>query len=81
MTFILSIETDAGTYRHGFHLGTDETNAREIAEGAFRWAPRQDKAPGATRIVTVALLQEGRLFDVYGGSWHSADERLAWFLD
>jgi hypothetical protein len=72
-TFILSIETDAGTYQHGYHLGTDERTARQIAEEAYRWAPRQDKAPGATYVRTVALMRDGKLFDCYGGSWSSEE--------
>lgn len=30
MIYVLSIETDAGTYQHGFHLGTDSEIARPL---------------------------------------------------
>lgn len=66
-TFTLSIEETAGTSRqHGFHLGTDERLARQIAEEKFH-AMRKHAMP----IVTVALIREHRLFDVYDGCWHS----------
>jgi len=63
--YILSIETDAGTYQHGFHLGTEPMPAQQIAEEAFHcWAPRQ-----GTQIKTVALKQNGKLCGVYNGEW------------
>ena len=61
--FVLSIETDAGTYRHGFHLGTDEPLARNFAEKAFH----HHRPRIGTRIVTVALMHMDRIFDVYDG--------------
>lgn len=64
-TFTLSIETDAGTYQHGCHLGTIERVARECAEEIF--AKRIPKI--GTRIVTVALIREGKMFDCFDGRW------------
>jgi hypothetical protein len=67
MPFTLSIETDAGTYQHGYHLGTQEPLARAIAENIFaKYRPRQ-----GSRIVTVALKWEHKMFDVYDGEWSS----------
>jgi hypothetical protein len=67
-TFTLSIETDAGTYQHGEHLGTVESIARDVAEEiCVKRIPRQ-----GTRIVTVALKQGGRIVDVFDGrDWMS----------
>lgn len=60
--FTASVETDAGTYRHGYHLGTQEDLARNIIEEIARGAPRM-----GTRIVTVALMKDGKIEDVYDG--------------
>lgn len=61
--FILSIETTSGTRRHGFHLGTIESTARELAVERFR---------NTLDIITVALMRDGKIFDVYyGNGWHS----------
>ncbi len=61
--FVLSIESLDGEVRiHGFHLGTDEAVAREIA--AEMW--------GSTReLRTVALMRDGRIVDVFDGRWSS----------
>lgn len=67
-TFSLSIETDAGTYQHGYHLGTDERMARSFA--AEICLKRRPKI--GTRIRTVALIFDGRMVDVFdGGDWQS----------
>jgi hypothetical protein len=61
--FILSIEPVAGpTYRHGFHLGTDEAVARKFAEDVF----------GALPVRTVALIRDQRIVDVFDGHWDSS---------
>lgn len=63
-TYVLSIETDAGTYQHGFHLGTIHEIAQGIAEHAFKsWTPKQGKV-----IKTVAIKRAGKLW-VYDGTW------------
>jgi hypothetical protein len=63
--FILSIETEAGkSHVHGFHLGTDEHLARQIAEEKFH-ARVQYGLP----VVTVALVRNGKMVDCYGGEW------------
>ena len=64
--FLLSLEMLDGTVRrHGFHLGTDEGVARRIVEEA--WSARRD-------LRSLALLRDGRLFDVFDGSWSSDQE-------
>lgn len=64
-TFELSIETSPGkSERHGFHLGTIEPIARQIAEEKFH-ARRKWGYP----TVTVALTRNGKLFDCYDGTW------------
>ena len=63
----LSIETDDGTYQHGFHLGTDRKVARSIAQDAFHtWKPRQ-----GTLIKSVALKQSNKQTVYYDGTWSS----------
>lgn len=71
--FILSIEPVTGTvFQYGFHLGTDETVARSIAEEKFHarnLSPLKNDQHGnsmATR--TVALIQCGKLIAVYDGA-------------
>jgi hypothetical protein len=62
-TFTLSIEPVEGkTFQHGFHLGTIESTAREIAVEKFH-------ARNATK--TVALIRGRKLFDCYDGRWAS----------
>lgn len=66
--FELSIEpVGAPTYRDGFHLGTDESIARRLAEEAFKY--RTPKV--GTGIRSVALFLGGKLFDCYDGLWAS----------
>lgn len=65
--YILSIETDAGTYTHGYHLGTYENVARDMAEYIFnKFTPRQ-----GTIIRTVALKLDDKMVDCFDGRWSS----------
>ena len=66
--FVLSYEfTDGSCRQYGFHLGTDERLAREIAEEHF--AKRTFEVP----LRTVALIRDRKLVDTYyGDKWHSA---------
>jgi hypothetical protein len=67
--FTLSIEpTDGKSFQHGFHLGTDEHLARQIAEEKFH-ARNKHGMP----TVTVALIREGKLVDCYDGKWFNAN--------
>jgi hypothetical protein len=76
MTYILSIETDAGTYTHGYHLGTIESTARAMAEHVFdSYTPRQ-----GTVIRTVALMVNGKMVDCYDGQWFNNSEFAQAFL-
>ncbi len=60
-TITLSIEPiGKPAYQHGFHLGTIESVARQIAEEMF--AARQD-------IRTLALIRDRRIIDVFDGLW------------
>ena len=64
-TFTMSVETDAGTYVHGFHFGTEEKIARQLVEGYFpTFRPKI-----GTRVITLALMRNGKLFDCYDGQW------------
>jgi hypothetical protein len=72
-TFVLSIETDAGTYMHGYHLGTIESVARSCAEEAFK----KMRPKIGTYIVSVALKHADGFFDVYDGQWSSEYESQA----
>jgi hypothetical protein len=64
--FILSVEpTGKPSVQHGFHLGTDERVARQIAEGVFH------KNVTYGPICTVALMRDRKIFDVYDGRWAS----------
>lgn len=66
--FLLSIETDAGTYIHSAHLGNDEKVARQIAEEILaKRVPKIGKS-----IKTVALIVNTKVHDVFDGSeWFS----------
>lgn len=67
MQFQLSIEPVEGpSFMHGFHLGTIESIARQIASEMFHARNKYDLP---TR--TVALLRDHKLFDVYDGVWSS----------
>lgn len=61
-TLTLSIEPQEGpSFQHGFHLGTDFTVAKVIAEEVFT----QHDAK------TVALKRAGKIVDVFDGQhWH-----------
>ncbi len=64
-TFTLSIETTEGkSFINGFHLGTQEPLARQIAEEKFH-ARRNNGLP----VVTVALLLGNKMVDCYDGQW------------
>ena len=63
--FTLSIEITAGqSFQHGFHLGTDERLAHQIAEEKFH-----ARANNGLPVVTVALMRNGKMVDCYGGRW------------
>jgi hypothetical protein len=68
--FCLSIETDAGAYVDGFHLGTDERLARQLCEEAFhKRIPKQ-----GSHIRTVALMRGRSPLDFFDGTWSSDDD-------
>ncbi len=67
-TYTLIIDTDAGSYAHPYHLGTDERRARECAEHVF-WAYRPSIG---TAIHTVTLSREGVTVDAYDSEWMDA---------
>jgi len=67
--FVLSIEVEPGrAVQHGFHLGTDERLARELAEERYH-----ARIAHGLPVVTVALMRGGRMVDCYGGRWFGAD--------
>lgn len=67
LTYSASVETDAGTYQHGYHLGTIETIAR-----ACVWDISKMRPKNGTHIKTVALIFDGRIIDVFDGKeWMS----------
>jgi hypothetical protein len=67
--FVLSIETTAGqSVQHGFHIGTDERLARQVAEEKFN-----ARVKHGLPIVTVALMRHGRIVDVFDGRWFNAN--------
>ncbi len=66
-TFTLSIESTPGnSSQHGFHLGTIESVARQIAVERFKVL-----AANNMPVVTVALIRGGKVFDCYDGEWAS----------
>jgi hypothetical protein len=66
--YILSIETAEGrSFRHGYHLGTDETLARQIAEEKFH-----ARVNAGLPTVTVALIRDGRMIDCFDGTWFNS---------
>ncbi len=68
-TITLSIEPiDKPAYQHGFHLGTMEVVARQIAEEIF--GARHD-------VRTVALIRNRRILDVFDGAWLSDSDAFA----
>lgn len=63
--FCLSIEVAAGqAVQHGFHLGTDERLARQIAEEKFH-----ARVKHGLPVVTVALMRDRKVVDVFDGKW------------
>lgn len=67
--YTASIETELGTYQHGFHLGSFESMARTIVEHMAKEKPRLGRG---TRIVTIGLKLDGKLVDTYDGTdWFS----------
>lgn len=66
--FMLSIEPVEGkSFTHGFHLGTDERVARDIAKEAWHARNKQNLPT-----VTVALMRDGKIFDCYmGDRWQN----------
>ena len=66
--FTLSIEDVAGhSFQYGFHLGTDEKLARQIAEEKFR-----GRVQFGLPVVTVALFCGAKMVDCFlGDCWQS----------
>jgi hypothetical protein len=63
--FTLSIEpTGKPAFVHGFHLGTDASMARQIAEEMFHG---RNKAGEHT--TTVALIRDHKFVGFYDGTW------------
>ena len=63
--FTLSIEdTEGHSFQHGFHLGTDEKLARQIAEEKYH-----ARVKHGLPVITVALMRQGKMVDCYGGYW------------
>ncbi len=63
--FCLWIETTPGkSVQHGFHLGTDEKLARQIAEEKFN-----ARVEHGLPVVTVALMRNRKIVDVFDGKW------------
>ena len=61
--FEMSIETTEGnSFKNGFHLGTDESLARAIV--MERYAARVN---AGVPTVTIALMRDGRIVDVWMG--------------
>lgn len=79
--FVLSVETDAGTYQDGFHYGWDEKIARSMAVEFHhcRKVQHAKLAPkGATRILTVALMKDGKIVDTFDGYEWASDIMDRW---
>lgn len=66
-SFTLSVETDAGTYRlPAVYL--DANGARNAAVATIRRPPMQ-----GTRIITIAVMRDGAMHDVFDGREWSSD--------
>lgn len=67
-TFCLSIETAPGqSHQYGYHLGTIEAIARQCVVDRFAAHVRH-----GLPVVTMALMRDGRIVDVFHGSkWDS----------
>jgi hypothetical protein len=69
MPYVLSIEVKEGeTVQHGFHLGTQLPLARQIAVEMFH-----ARANNGLPVVTVALMQNGKVVDVYSGKYWDSE--------
>jgi hypothetical protein len=67
--FVLSIEpVEGSSFKHGFHLGTDERVARQIAIEMF-----DARNANAIPTRTVALFRYGKMLDVYDGAGWTSD--------
>ena len=66
--FTMSIEDKEGhSYQHGFHLGSQEALARSLVQSQFH-----DRRKARLPTVTIALMREGKIIDVfYGDKWQS----------
>lgn len=63
--FEMSVETSPMvTEKNGFHLGTDEAIARQICEERYH-----GRLKLGLSVVTVALMREGHIVDVFDGKW------------
>ncbi len=70
--FTLSIEDTVGhSFQHGFHLGTDEKLARQIAEEKFNARVKYNLP-----VVTVALIKAGKIVDCFDGKWSSENMEM-----
>lgn len=69
--FTASIEVTEGvSHQHGFHLGTDEKIARSFCKDIYQMRVKAGKP-----VVTIGLMQEGKLVDCfYGDRWHWDNE-------
>jgi hypothetical protein len=67
-TFTMSIETtEFQSHQHPYHLGTNESVARICVEDCFH-ARLKHVMP----TLTIALMRDGKVFDVYyGRQWNS----------
>lgn len=75
--FTLSIETAPGvSEQHGFHLGTIEALARVIVADKFA-----ARVAYGLPVITMALMRDGRVFDVYHGAKWDSDYAAEMGLD
>lgn len=74
--FIASIETSAGTFQYGFHLGTDPRVARQEAERLFKNPPSHRMQTGSY-VISVALMMNRKMYDCFDGhEWESQRDYL-----
>lgn len=75
--FTLSIAYSDGspTRQHGFHLGTDEKMARDLA--VREW---QRQKRNGTDVATVALHRHGKMYAVFDGAFWSDEDQDARFM-
>jgi hypothetical protein len=68
ITYTMSIEAEEGkAWQHGFHLGTEEALARQIVEEKFQARVKHDLP-----VVTIALLRDRKVVDVFDGRWFNS---------